>query len=122
MVPKPHPSGLRSPPHGIVKKLAISRVRKTQQEKEKGEPARAAALSGTAATTGAVDPKKKELDEAKPTPGGSVGEEKKEGGVTGKSYTSLPSTPGTLGGVGCRHGNWLPRYCSKMDATYCYSQ
>lgn len=113
MVPKPHPSGLRSPPRGIVKKLAISRVRKTQQEK--GESPRTAALSGTTAVAGAVD-QKKELDEVRSTPGGPVGEEKREGGVTGKSYASLPPSPGMLGGEGCCHGNWLPRYNSKMAA------
>ena len=97
VVPKPRPSGLRSPPHGIVKKLAISRVRKGQQEK--GEPPRAVAVSGTVSAAGAVELKRNEADEVKPTPGGSMGEERREGGVTGKTYASLPSIPGTLNRV-----------------------
>ena len=107
---KPRPTGLRSPPHSIVKKLAISRVRKTQQQK-KEEP-QMAPVAGPAAVPSAVELQKRTEPEARPTPSAlAVTEQKREAGAIGKSSTSLPPCTGMAGGVDGCCGNWLPGYC-----------
>ena len=108
LVSKPRPTGLRSPPHSIVKKLAISRVRKTQQQK-KEEP-QMAPVAGPAAVL--VEPQKRTEPEARPTLSAlAVTEQKREAGAIGKSSTSLPPCTGMAGGVDGCCGNWLPGYC-----------
>ena len=109
--------GLVSKPHGIVKKLAISRVRKTQQQTKKETPETTVApTADPSAKPSAVDPQKKREPETKFVPSASaVTEEKKEPGTTGKSSMSLPpSTVGMLVGVCDCHGDWLPGYSSVM--------
>ena len=122
LVSKSRPSGLGSQPHSIVKKLAISRVRKTQQQTKKETPETTVApTADPSAKPSAVEPQKKREPETKFVPSASaVTEEKKEPGTTGKSSMSLPpSTVGMLvGACGC-HGDWLPGYSSVMCSVMC---
>lgn len=121
LVSKPRPSGLGSQPHSIVKKLAISRARKTQQQTKKETPETTDAPTAvTSAKPSAVELQKKRELETKPVPNASaVTEEKKETGTTGKSSMSLPpNTVGMLVGLcGC-YGDWLPGYCNVVVGSF----
>ena len=102
LVSKPRPSGLGSQPHSIVKKLAISRVRKTQQQTKETPETTVAPTAVPSAKPSAMEPQKKR----EPEPSASaVTEEKKETGTTGRSSMSLP--PSTVG-MYASWGMWLP--------------
>ena len=106
LVSKPRPSGLGSQPHSIVKKLAISRVRKTQQQTKETPETTVAPTAVPSAKPSAMEPQKKREPETKSVPSASaVTEEKKETGTTGRSSMSLP--PSTVG-MYASWGMWLP--------------